>query len=64
MKIIFMGTPNSIHSSAFVGCSAVEDIYVPWNYMERSGEPWGCENAIIHYGDEGWMDNLDAILAD
>lgn len=63
-KIIFMGTPNSIHSSAFVGCSAVEDIYVPWNYMERSGEPWGCENAIIHYGDEGWMDNLDAILAD
>ena len=63
-KIIFLGTPNSIHSSAFVGCSAVEDIYVPWNYMEKSGEPWGCENALIHYGDEGWMDHLDDILAD
>ena len=63
-KIIFMGTPNSIHSKAFLSCSAVEDVYVPWNYMEKSGEPWGCENAIIHYGDEGWMNNLDEILAD
>ena len=32
--------------------------------MEKSGDPWGCENAQIHYGDEGWMDNLDEILAD
>ena len=27
-------------------------------------EPWGTSNATIHYIDEGWMDDLDAILAD
>ena len=59
-----MGTPTGISPKAFIGCSTVEDVYVPWNYMEKSGEPWGCENAIIHYGDEGWMDSLDEILAD
>ena len=63
-KVVFMGTPTGISPKAFIGCSAVEDVYVPWNYMEKSGEPWGCENAIIHYGDEGWMDSLDEILAD
>ena len=63
-KIIFKGTPSGIGSRTFTGCSAVEHLYVPWNYNEKSGAPWGCENAEIHYGDEGWMDNLEQILAD
>ena len=63
-KIIFMGTPSSIGTNTFNGCAAVLDLYVPWNYGEKSGAPWGCNNAMIHYGDEGWMDNLEDILAD
>ena len=63
-KIIFKGTPSGIGSSAFINCTGVEHIYVPWNYNEKSGAPWGCENAEIHYGDEGWMNNLEQILAD
>ena len=63
-KIIFKGTPSGIGSRTFTGCSAVEHLYVPWNYNEKSGAPWGCENEEIHYGDEGWMDHLEEILAD
>ena len=63
-KVIFMGTPSSLNSNVFSGCTGVLNIYVPWNYGQKSGAPWGCTNAVIHYGDEGWMNNLEEILAD
>lgn len=34
---------------AFVGCTALTDIYVPWSEGEIEGAPWGAENATVHY---------------
>ena len=63
-KVVFLGTPTSLSSKSFISCTGVTDVYVPWNYLDKSGDPWGCTNAVIHYGDESWIDNLDQILAD
>ena len=63
-KIIFLGKPTSMTYDCLSAIGNLEDVYVPWRYMEESHEPWGTTNATIHYIDEGWMDDLDAILAD
>ena len=63
-KIVFLGRPTSMTYDCLSGLINLEDVYVPWRYMEESHEPWGTTNATIHYIDEGWMDDLDSILAD
>ena len=30
-------------------------IYVPWEYGQKPGAPWGAANATVHYVDEGWQ---------
>ena len=63
-KIIFLGRPTTLYNDSLAGMTNLEDVYVPWRYLQESHEPWGTSNATIHYIDEGWMDDLDAILAD
>lgn len=63
-KIIFLGRPTTLYNDSLAGMANLEDVYVPWRYLQESHEPWGTSNATIHYIDEGWMDDLDAILAD
>ena len=63
-KIIFLGRPTTLYNDSLSGMANLEDVYVPWRYLQESHEPWGTTNATIHYIDEGWMDNLEAILAD
>ena len=63
-KIIFLGRPTTMYNDSLSGMANLEDVYVPWRYHEESHEPWGTTNATIHYIDEGWMDDLDSILAD
>lgn len=47
-RIVFKGTPTSIHSAAFNGCTT-PDIYCPWPEGAVAGSPWGCTSATIHY---------------
>ncbi len=63
-KIVFLGKPTNMTYDCLSGLANLEDVYVPWRYLEESHEPWGTTNATIHYIDEGWMDNLESILAD
>ena len=49
-KVTFLGTPTTIHASAFSYCTAITDIYVPWAEGEVANAPWGATNATIHYG--------------
>ena len=63
-KIIILGASTVLANSALSGMSNLEDVYVPWRYMEKSGEPWGITTATIHYIDEGWMDDLESIIGD
>lgn len=63
-KIVFLGKPTTMYNDSLSGMTNLEDVYVPWRYREESHEPWGTTNATIHYIDEGWMDELDTILAD
>lgn len=53
LKIVtFKGTPtlSTLYGTyAFVGCTGITDIYVPWAEGEVSGAPWGATNATIHY---------------
>ena len=63
-KIVFLGKPTSMTYDCLSAIGNLEDVYVPWRYMEESHEPWGTTNATIHYIDEGWMDDLESILAD
>jgi hypothetical protein len=46
--VTFLGTPESIHESAFWG-SSVTDIYVPWSEGAVAGAPWNATGATIHY---------------
>ena len=62
-KVIFLGKPKSIGSYAFTNCTALEDIYLAWGYNGVNGEPWGATNTTFHYIEEGWMDDIEAILA-
>ena len=63
-KIIFLGRPTTLYNDSLSGMANLEDVYVPWRYLQESHEPWGTTNATIHYIDEGWMDDLEAIIAD
>ena len=47
-KVEFSGTPESI-GVAFVGCSNITDIYVPWAEGVVENAPWGAASATIHY---------------
>lgn len=49
-KVSFEGVPIEVSSSAFLGCTSLLNIYVPWQEGEIVGAPWGASNATIHYG--------------
>ena len=58
-RVIFKGKPNTINGGNIFGsCTALEDIYVPWEYGQVARAPWGATNATIHYVDEGWQAEL------
>ena len=62
---IILGKPRTYFSNlTFNGCSNLLDVYVAWNYGEESHAPWGATNAAIHYASEGWMDDLEEIMAE
>ena len=51
--VVFRGTPDEHdgYISAFAfSYSNINDIYVPWEYGEVGGAPWGADTASIHYG--------------
>lgn len=48
-SITFNGTPETITSAAFDGCSNLTDIYVPWAEGAVANAPWGATSATIHY---------------
>ena len=56
-RVIFMGQP-SVSNKAFLECPALTDIYVPWSMTTTHGEPWGAPNAVVHYLEDGWMEEL------
>ena len=58
-RVIFMGRPTTIKASnVFASCTALTDIYVPWESSQGSNAPWGATNATVHYADEGWQAEL------
>ena len=56
-RVIFKGRPG-IGSKAFQDCTGLTDIYVPWSVTATNGEPWGAPNAVTHYLEDGWMEEL------
>lgn len=63
--VVILGKPKSYFSNlTFNGCSNLLDVYVAWNYGEESHAPWGATNAAIHYLNEGWLDDLEEIMAE
>lgn len=56
-RVIIKGQP-SISNKAFQECTGLTDIYVPWSMTTTRGEPWGAPNAIVHYLEDGWMEEL------
>lgn len=48
-ELTFEGTPNTLHSRAFYGCSYLTTINVPWAEGEVANAPWGATNATIVY---------------
>ena len=48
-EITFKGTPTSIGTAAFGGCTYLKTIRVPWSSGEVSGSPWGATKATIIY---------------
>ncbi len=51
-ELTFKGTPASISSNSFQGCTNLLNIYVPWAESEVANAPWGATNATIHYNSE------------
>ncbi len=51
-ELTFRGTPTSIATNSFQGCSNLLNIYVPWAEGEVANAPWGVTNATIHYNSE------------
>ncbi len=47
--LTFEGTPKSIASDAFQGCSSLKTINVPWAEGAVANAPWGATNATINY---------------
>lgn len=63
-EVILLGKPSNYFSNlAFTNCTNLLDIYVNWNYGEVGYAPWGATNAAIHYANEGWMDEIEEIMA-
>ena len=62
-RIFFLGKVNSMGTTVITNCPLLEDVYVAWNQGAVSNDPWGATNATIHYLNEGWLDELDTILA-
>lgn len=44
--ITFLGTPSSISSTAFTGCTNVTKLVVPWAEGDISGAPWGLPSDV------------------
>ena len=40
---------SDIHNFAFLNCTNITDIYVPWAEGAVDKAPWGATNATIHY---------------
>ncbi|MBQ8306130.1 MAG: leucine-rich repeat domain-containing protein [Blautia sp.] len=58
-RVIFKGSSiNMKWDNIFASCTALEDIYVPWEYGQKPNAPWGATNATVHYVDEGWQAEL------
>ena len=51
-ELTFKGTPTSIYSNSFQGCTNLLNIYVPWSEGEVANASWGATNATIHYNSE------------
>lgn len=51
-ELTFKGTPTSIKTNSFQGCTNLLNIYVPWSEGEVANAPWGATNATIHYNSE------------
>lgn len=51
-ELTFEGTPTSIATNSFQGCTNLINIYVPWLEGEVANAPWGATNATIHYNSE------------
>ena len=49
-QITFKGTPTTMQSNVFSGCSNLTVINVPWAEGEVANAPWGATNATINYG--------------
>ena len=47
-NVRFLGR-TLIPADAFLDCSKLSDIYVPWTEGALAGAPWGAINATIHY---------------
>lgn len=47
--ITFNGTPESIDSTVFNGCTNLLTINVPWAEGEVANAPWSATNATINY---------------
>ena len=55
-RVIFLGSPlNMKGNNIFANCTALEDIYVSWEFGQKPNAPWGATNATVHYIDEGWQ---------
>ena len=52
-SLTFEGTPRSIDSSAFNGCTNLTTINVPWAEGAVANSPWGATNATINYNYTG-----------
>lgn len=51
-ELTFKGTPKSIATNSFQGCTNLLNIYVSWAEGEVANAPWGATNATIHYNSE------------
>ena len=49
-QITFKGTPTTMQSNVFSGCTNLTVINVPWAEGEVANAPWGAVNATINYG--------------
>lgn len=52
-SVTFNGTPTVVLEDAFLSCSNLTSIKVPWAEGAVSGAPWGATNATITYNYTG-----------
>ena len=51
--LTFEGTPTTIGSNVFKGCTKLTTINVPWAEGTVANAPWGATNATINYNYTG-----------